>query len=84
MKLVTIQAFDIPDAWYQCLARSFSEGHVYVVDEGSVPGHKRLEFDNVAITISNPSNRPLIPEVPEGIPREKELVSNASLLSPSP
>jgi len=68
LKLVTIQAFDIPDAWYQCLARIFSEGYVYVVDEGSFPGHKRLEFDNVAITISNPSNRPLIPEVPEGIP----------------
>lgn len=68
MRLTVIQAFDIPDAWYRCVREILEQGYEWTIQRGSFEGHKRKEFDNVCITISNPSNLPLIPDVPEGIP----------------
>ena len=68
MKLTVIHAFDLPDAWRQCLRKVLQQGHDWTIQRGSFEGHQRKEFDNICITISNPGTRPLIPETPEGIP----------------
>ena len=68
MKLTVIRAFDLSDAWYRCVRAIQEEGYLWTIQRGSFVGHQRLEFDNVNITIQHPSNRPLIPDVPEGVP----------------
>jgi len=67
--LSVIRAFDIPDSYYKCINEILKYGYEWTIQKGSFEGHTRLEFDNVVITISNPSNRPLIPiDFPEGVP----------------
>lgn len=68
MRLTTIEAFDIPDAWYRCVRAILDRGYLWTIERGSFEGHQRLEFDNVNITIKRPSTRPLVPDVPEGVP----------------
>ncbi len=70
MILETIEARDLPDAWFQCVYRLLETGREYVIDRGSFEGQKRLEFDYVTIHIKHPGQRPLIPEIPPalGIP----------------
>jgi len=65
MKLTIIDAFDIGDAWYKCVSAVLQEGYEWEIKRGSFVGHKRKEFDNVIITIRNPSNRPLAPDMPQ-------------------
>lgn len=68
MQLSVIKAFDIPDAWHKCLREIMNVGYKWKIERGSFEGHERLEFDNINITIQNPSMRPLIPDVPNGVP----------------
>jgi len=70
MKLVTIEARDLPDAWFQSVYNIIDNGYEYVIDRGSYKGQKRLEFDYVTIHIKYPGTRPLIPDIPKslGIP----------------
>lgn len=68
MKLKIIEAFDIPDSWYRCVKACLKEGYEYTIQRGSFSGDKRRELDNSVITISNPSFKPLVPDVPEGVP----------------
>jgi len=72
MKPVSIEARDLPDAWFQCLYNIFEkEGvHEYVIDRGSFEGQKRREFDMVMVHVKYPEIRPLIPDIPTelGIP----------------
>ncbi len=65
-----IEARDLPDAWFQAIARIIDKGIVYTIDRGSYEGQKRREFDYVTIHIKHPGTRPLIPEIPPhlGIP----------------
>lgn len=70
MKLHTVEAFDIPEAWFKCLDLALSHGREYVVEKGSYEGTKRLELDYVTIHITNPKTRPLIPVIPPGMPIE--------------
>lgn len=67
LEVVFIKAFDLSDAWYQCLERIMEVGHEYKIDRGSYEGQRRKEFDFVIIQITNPSNRPLVPVIPEGL-----------------
>lgn len=67
LEIVFIKAFDLPDAWYQCLERIMEVGFEYKVDRGSYAGQRRKEFDFVTIQITHPSNRPLVPTIPEGL-----------------
>ena len=64
MKLVFIEARDLPDAWFQCVYEIMDKGHEYVIDHGSYSGQKRLEFDYVTVHIKYPGVRPLIPDIP--------------------
>jgi thymidylate synthase len=74
MKLITIEARDLPDAWFQSVYAIIEQGHKYVIDRGSFEVQKRLEFDYVTVHIKYPGVRPLIPDIPEhlGIPNPVE------------
>jgi thymidylate synthase len=63
-----IQARDLAEAWFLCLAKTINEGYEYKIDRGSYVGQKRKELDMVVIHIAFPGARPLIPDVPQGVP----------------
>ena len=68
MKLTTIEAKTLPEAWFQCCRQVMDSGREYVIDRGSYAGQKRKEFDSVTIRIEYPGSRPLTPDTPQGIP----------------
>lgn len=70
MKLVNIEARDLPDSWFQCVYQILDFGYEYTIDHGSYVGQKRLEFDYITVHIKYPGVRPLIPDIPAslGIP----------------
>jgi len=74
MRLVFIEARDLPDAWFQCVYELLEKGREYVIDHGSYVGQKRLEFDYVTIHVRYPGVRPMIPDIPAalGIPNPVE------------
>lgn len=63
---VHIEAFDINDAWFQCVLAAVEKGHEYLITRGSYAGQKRKELDFVTVRIKKPGNRPLNILVPEG------------------
>ncbi|MCX5705202.1 MAG: thymidylate synthase [Candidatus Omnitrophica bacterium] len=63
---VYIDAFDLDDAWFQCLSAILEKGHVYTITRGSYEGQKRLEFDFITIRVKKPSHQ-IIPIIPEGM-----------------
>jgi len=63
LKPITIEARDLPDAWYSCLYNIVEHDNVYTIDRGSYKGQQRLEFDYVTIHIKHPGVRPLLPEI---------------------
>ncbi len=67
MNITTIQARDIPDAWFQCVYEIIDKGHRYQIDRGSFQGQERLEFDYITVQIKYPGTRPLIPDIPEAL-----------------
>lgn len=66
LKPVFIEAFDLDDAWFQCLSAILDKGYVYTITQGSYAGQKRLEFDFVVVRVRNPSHQ-IIPIIPEGM-----------------
>ena len=64
---IYISAFDLPDAWFQCVKAVLEHGHEYLIHRGSFKGHRRKELDFVTVIVRNPSNRPLVPEIPKTI-----------------
>jgi thymidylate synthase len=66
LKPVYIEAFDLDDAWFQCLSAILDKGHVYTIERGSYKGQRRLEFDFVSVHITKPSHQ-IIPIIPEGM-----------------
>jgi thymidylate synthase len=63
---VFIDAFDLDDAWFQCLSEILDKGHVYTITKGSYEGQKRLEFDFVVVRVRKPAHQ-IIPLIPEGM-----------------
>ena len=68
MKISLIEARDLSEAWFLCLRRTLTEGHEYKIERGSYAGQHRKELDFVVIQIKNPGTKPLIPDVPQGVP----------------
>jgi thymidylate synthase len=68
MKISVIEARDLSEAWFVCLRKTLDEGYEYKIDRGSYVGQKRKELDLVVIKVSYPGTRPLIPDVPQGVP----------------
>jgi thymidylate synthase len=66
LKPVHIEAFDLDDAWFQCLSAILDKGHTYTITRGSYEGQKRLEFDFVTVRVRKPSHQ-IIPIIPEGM-----------------
>jgi len=63
-----IMARDLSEAWFLCLRKTLTEGYEYKIDRGSYTGQRRKELDFVVVQIKNPGTRPLIPDVPQGVP----------------
>jgi len=68
MKITTIEAKTLPEAWFLCVKKCLEEGYEYTIDRGSFAGQKRKEFDFVIIKVEYPGSRPLVPDTPQGIP----------------
>ena len=68
MKKTIIEARDLSEAWSVCLRRTLEEGHEYCIDRGSYAGQKRKELGLAVVEVSYPGSRPLIPDVPPGVP----------------
>lgn len=80
-KPIHINAFDIPDAWFQCIYNVIKYGNKYEIQQGSYVGQTRLEFDWISVFIKNPyktvtkidkkgnsyeSYDAMLPKMPEG------------------
>lgn len=77
MRLITVQARDIPDAWFQCIWYISEYSRKYTIDRGSYEGESRLQFDNITIEIKHPYAEPydlMLPDIPAelGIPNPVE------------
>lgn len=68
MNIEKITARDLSEAWFLCLRKTLTEGREYKIDRGSYTGQHRKELDFVVVQIKNPGTRPLIPDVPQGVP----------------
>ena len=68
MNIEKIIARDLSEAWFLCLRKTLTEGREYKIDRGSYTGQHRKELDFVVVQIKNPGTRPLIPDVPQGVP----------------
>jgi thymidylate synthase len=68
MKISVVEARDLSEAWFVCLGKTLEEGYEYKIDRGSYAGQKRKELDLVVIQVGYPGTRPLIPDVPPGVP----------------
>ncbi len=68
MEISVIEARDLSEAWFLCLGKTLTEGHKYKIERGSYAGQYRQELDFVVIQVRHPGTRPLIPDVPQGVP----------------
>ncbi|MCL0046531.1 thymidylate synthase [Dehalococcoidales bacterium] len=68
VKISVIEARDLAEAWFLCLRKTLTEGVEYRIERGSYAGQHRKELDFVVVQVRSPGTRPLIPDVPPGIP----------------
>jgi len=68
MEISHIEARDLSEAFFQCCRRILTAGYEYTIDKGSFEGTRRKELDFVIIHIKKPGTRPLVPDVPQGVP----------------
>ena len=68
MKISVIEARDLSEAWFLCLCKVLEEGYEYKIDRGSYEGQTRRQLDLAVVQVSYPATRPLIPDVPQGVP----------------
>ncbi len=68
MKIELVEARDLSEAWFLCLRRTLASGYEYRIDRGSYAGQRRKELDFVVVHVKHPGSRPLVPDVPQGVP----------------
>lgn len=68
MKITFIEARDLSEAFFLCCKNVLLDGYEYTIDKGSYEGTKRKELDFANIHILHPGMKPLIPDIPPGIP----------------
>jgi thymidylate synthase len=68
MNISRIDARDLSEAWFLCLRQTLNDGYEYRIDRGSYAGQKRKELDLAVIQVNYPGSRPLVPDVPQGVP----------------
>jgi thymidylate synthase len=68
LDISVIEARDLSEAWFLCLSQTITKGYEYKIERGSFSGQRRKEIGLVVVKINNPGTRPLIPDVPPGVP----------------
>ena len=68
MKISQIESRDLSEAWFLCLRRILADGREYKIERGSYVGERRKELEFVVVKIDKPGTKPLIPDVPQGVP----------------
>jgi thymidylate synthase len=68
MEIAVIEARDLSEAWFLCLRRALTQGREYKIERGSYVGHLRKELDFIVLQVRHPGRRPLVPDVPPGVP----------------
>ncbi|MFC1967263.1 thymidylate synthase [Chloroflexota bacterium] len=68
MNITVIEARDLSEAWFLCLRKVLTEGREYIIERGSYTDQKRKELHLAVVKILHPDTRPLIPDVPQGVP----------------
>ena len=68
MDITFIEARDLSEAWFQCVCKALTDGYEYRIERGSYAGQQRKELDFAVVRIRYPGTRPLIPDVPQGVP----------------
>jgi len=68
VKILLIEARDLSEAWFLCLRQTLNEGYEYQIERGSYAGQHRKELDFVAVQVRYPGTRPLVSDVPQGVP----------------
>ena len=68
MEISVIDARDLSEAWFLCLGKTLTEGREYKIERGSYVGQHRKELDYVVVQVRYPGTRPLVPDVPQGVP----------------
>jgi len=68
MKVSVMHARDLSEAWFLCLKNMLESGYDYKIDRGSYAGQRRKQLDLAVVEIKFPFTRPLIPDVPQGVP----------------
>ena len=68
LNISVIEARDLPEAWFLCLRKTLAEGCKYRVERGSYAGQHRRELDFAVVHVAHPESRPLVPDVPQGVP----------------
>lgn len=68
MEAITVNAFDLNDCWFQVLKACLEKGYERPVFRGARNTQRRKELDFAFINVKKPSMRPLVPDVPEGVP----------------
>jgi len=68
MQISFIEARDLSEAWFLCLRETLAKGYEYKIQRGSYTGQRRKELDFVTVQVLNPGTRPLVPDVPQGVP----------------
>jgi thymidylate synthase len=63
-----IEGRDLSETFFHSCRRVLEEGYEYVIDKGSFEGTRRKELDFAVIHIAHPGIRPLVPDVPQGVP----------------
>ena len=68
VNITSIEARDLSEAWFLCLGKTLALGRDYTIERGSYVGERRKELDLAVIQINYPGTRPLVPDVPQGVP----------------
>jgi len=68
MRITTIEARDLAEAWFLSLCKVFEEGYDYKIERGSYQGQTRKQLELAIVQVKYPATRPLIPDVPQGVP----------------
>jgi len=64
---VYIDAFNLDDAWFQCVSKLLEHGYRYKITKGSFENEEeRLGFDFAVIRVRHPGREPIIPIMPDG------------------
>jgi thymidylate synthase len=68
VQISVIEARDLSEAWFLCLSKTLNDGYEYRIQRGSYAGQCRKQLDLAVVQIKYPGTRPLIPDVPQGVP----------------